>query len=158
MSFYYLVAFISLVGPETRHWMSLWTKKCCYPRKGEIKPKLSPKSKHLRPSHITSHGSLSDYHGRVQAMTFYLEAVRWHLSSRHASSREWKPCISRVQSVFHKELRTLAFSQGLYKENNISRIGRQSQKEEKGGRGSKQRTQEAETIQKIGDWFYNFQY
>ena len=70
-------------------------------------------------------------HGMVQATTSYLKAMWWYLSSWHASSHELKPCSSRVQSAFHKELRTLAFFQGLYKKNNISRVERQSRKEEK---------------------------
>ena len=80
----------------------------------------------------------------------YLEAVWWYLSSRHACSHELKPCSSRVQSAFHKELRTLEFSQVLYKENNISRVRERAESKKKKQR-KRQRTQEAEIIQRLGD-------
>ena len=41
------------------------------------------------------------------------------------------------QSAFHKEIKTLDFSQVLYKESNISRVGRESQKRAKTRTGSR---------------------
>ena len=72
-------------------------------------------------------------HGMVQAMTSYLEPVRWQLKSRLAKSREWKPCSSRFQSAFHKEYGLLSFPKCYKRKNNISRVRHHTERRCRGG-------------------------
>ena len=106
----------------------------CWERKEEAE--MSPKVKNSLQAIFQSHASLklrSSVTGWYKAMISYLVPVWWYLSSRHASSREWKPCISRFQSAFHKEYGLLSFPKCYKRKNNISRERHHTERRRRGG-------------------------
>ena len=113
-----------------------------------------PKSQESCTSHIQSHASLnlrSNVTG-CKSWPSLLDAVRWHLNSRLAKSRELKPCSFRVSFRLSQGIKDSEnFPKCYIKKTTYLGYAEPNRTEDIIQRGSKQRIQEAEIIKRLGD-------